>query len=226
MSPAALGDFLLICAACGLRPGAEEVTPKKSLYEDLLTPEELEAERERKKLMELEISLRLARDKTLSQTRAVMKYVWMHWSCRSSNVTHTIARACSKVSSFQTQAANAIELLDSDSDDDAVEIIDPPQQGTAPSSIAAASAAVIAVPAPSPSVRGERIKLHVRSNGGAIDEIAIHMVSLVIAKYRTRSMQVVSHINTAWLWGCRTTRLTCCTPASATSTACRAPPSR
>jgi hypothetical protein len=93
VSRAALGDFLLTRASCGLRPGAEEVTPKKSLYEDLLTPEELAAERERKKLMELEISLRLARDKTLSQTRAVMKYVRMCWSGRSTDVTHKLSTA-------------------------------------------------------------------------------------------------------------------------------------
>lgn len=55
--------------------------PKKSLYEDLLTPEELEAERRRKAQMELEISLRLARDKTLAQARAVMKYVHAYQVC-------------------------------------------------------------------------------------------------------------------------------------------------
>lgn len=103
-----------------------------------------------------------------------IKYVyvilWRRLDCNNACVP-------SKVSSFQTQAANAIELLDSDEDDDEVEIVQPKQQSAAaiPTSVAA-STTPTAAPNPTPTIRGERIKLQVRSNGAAIDEVAIHKV--------------------------------------------------
>ncbi|KAG6623469.1 Ubiquitin domain [Phytophthora cinnamomi] len=112
--------------------------------DDLYTPREREAERLRKLKMEKEIRKKLEKDKVLNQTRAILN----------------------KVSTTKRQTTvNNLEVisLDSESDDDG--------GAGSPSEVE-----VVAPPPPPQSVvdKGPRITLHIRSNGGAVDEIGIH----------------------------------------------------
>lgn len=115
--------------------------------DDLYTPSEREAERLRKLQLEREIRQKLEKDKVLNQTRAILN----------------------KVSTTKRQTTvNNLEVisLDSDSNDE------DESDGAAPVE------PVAAPPLPQPAVdKGARIMLHIRSNGGAVDEIAIHKVS-------------------------------------------------
>ncbi|KAE9002511.1 hypothetical protein PR003_g18862 [Phytophthora rubi] len=112
--------------------------------DDLYTPSEREAERLRKQKMEQEIRKKLEKDQVLNQTRAILN----------------------KVSTTKRQTTvNNLEVISLDSESDGeddtgspsgVEVVAPP-------------------PPPQPAVdKGPRITLHIRSNGGAVDEIGIH----------------------------------------------------
>lgn len=162
----------------GQRCVAVEILGEDSSFEDLLTPAEREAERLRKLEIEIEINKQLARDKLLVESRAIMRYFAHDIVSQSGCLIALVFRADggSKTSSFQSNTAQeTVDLLDSDDDSENggdVEILqtvsialDPPAS-TEPAT--AWNRQVVN--------RGERIKLHVRSNGEMIDEIDIHMV--------------------------------------------------
>ncbi|RLN87374.1 hypothetical protein BBJ28_00001440 [Nothophytophthora sp. Chile5] len=115
--------------------------------DDLYTASEREAERKRQVEIEQEIRRKLAQDKVLTQTRAIM----------------------SKISNTKRQVSDAnhdIISLDSDSDDEQRNSDDDGLSGVR----------VAAPVAEQPTVsKGERITLHVRPNGGVVDQIPIHM---------------------------------------------------
>ncbi|RLN58507.1 hypothetical protein BBJ28_00006911 [Nothophytophthora sp. Chile5] len=114
--------------------------------DDLYTVSEREAERKRQVEIEQEVRRKLAQDKVLTQTRAIM----------------------SKISNTKRQVLDVnhdIISLDSDSDDE--------EQNSDDDGVVSIRVAAPATEQPTVS-KGERITLHVRSNGGVVDQIPIH----------------------------------------------------
>ncbi|RLN56075.1 hypothetical protein BBJ29_003037 [Phytophthora kernoviae] len=122
--------------------------------DELYTESEREAERLRKARLEREIRQTLAQDKVLNQTRAVFDRV--------------------------SSAKNQVILLDSSDEEDSVESADGGDVATVdPDPVPE----VVTAPTEPVVNKGPRITLHIRSNGGAVDEISIYMNETFDALY-------------------------------------------